>query len=230
MSPSPITAVIFDADGVLLDSPHERAWREALVGLADPERFTPALYQAEVAGRPRLDGAVAALTALGVADAAGRAGAYAARKQRLIEDFIAAGAFAAFADAVRLVERLKARGLKLAVASSSHNASEMLRRLGLSARFDADLSGRPVAHGKPHPDIFLAAAAALGVAPAGAVVIEDAPAGIAAARAGGMAAVGIARVHDVRLLEGAGANLVVTSLDHIDADALAHGRLAASPS
>jgi HAD superfamily hydrolase (TIGR01509 family) len=230
MPPAPITAAIFDADGVLLDSPHERAWHDALAGFADPQRFTQALYQAKVAGKPRLDGALAALTALGVADAARRAPEYAERKQRMIEDLIAAGAFAAFPDAVGLVERLKARGLKLAVASSSHNASEMLRRLGLAARFDADLSGRPVAHGKPHPDIFLAAAAALGAAPAAAVVIEDAPAGVAAARAGGMVAIGVARVHDAALLERAGANLVVTSLDHIDADALAAGTLRASQS
>ncbi len=62
-------AAIFDVDGVLLASPHEQAWRDALTGLADPARFTTASYQAEVAGKPRLAGARAALAALGVADA-----------------------------------------------------------------------------------------------------------------------------------------------------------------
>ena len=60
-----LTAAILDVDGVLLASPHERAWREALQGIADPKRFTTAMYQAAVAGKPRLSGAVAALEALG---------------------------------------------------------------------------------------------------------------------------------------------------------------------
>ena len=51
-------AGIFDVDGVLLASPHERAWREALHGFAEPGRFTTAMYQAHVAGKPRLVGAV----------------------------------------------------------------------------------------------------------------------------------------------------------------------------
>jgi len=55
-----LRAAIFDVDGVLPASLHERAWREALDGFADPARFTTAVYQAEVAGKPRLDGARAA--------------------------------------------------------------------------------------------------------------------------------------------------------------------------
>ena len=126
-----LQAAVFDVDGVLLASPHERAWRAALQGFADPARFTTAFYQAIVAGRPRQDGALAALQGLGVPDAAARAGAYAARKQALMEALIAAGDFTAFADAVRLAQALHTRGLKLAAASSSKNATAMLRRVGL---------------------------------------------------------------------------------------------------
>jgi hypothetical protein len=54
--PPALTAAIFDVDGVLLASPHERAWREALQGFADPENFTSTMYQAHVAGKPRLIG------------------------------------------------------------------------------------------------------------------------------------------------------------------------------
>ena len=50
--PPALTAAIFDVDGVLLASPHERAWREALQGFADPENFTSTMYQAHVAGKP----------------------------------------------------------------------------------------------------------------------------------------------------------------------------------
>ena len=64
-----LTAAIFDVDGVLVASPHERAWREALAGFADPAGFTTAFYQAHVAGKPRLDGARSALEQLGVAQA-----------------------------------------------------------------------------------------------------------------------------------------------------------------
>ena len=76
-----LTAGIFDVDGVLLASPHERAWREALQGFADPARFTTAMYEVHVAGKPRLSGARAALEALGVPDAERQAYAYAERKQ-----------------------------------------------------------------------------------------------------------------------------------------------------
>ena len=67
------------------------------------------------------------------------------------------------------------------------------------------------------PEIFLIAAQELGVAPANCLVVEDAPAGIEAARAGGMMALGIARLGDEALLRAAGADLVVTSLDDVDA-------------
>ncbi len=52
-----ISATIFDVDGVLVNSPHERAWREALAGFADPAQFTTTFDQAYVAGKPRLEGA-----------------------------------------------------------------------------------------------------------------------------------------------------------------------------
>src|SRR5215472_14333958 len=99
-------AAIFDVDGVLVASPHERAWREALAQFADPSGFTTEFYQAQVAGRPRMEGARAALEGLGVPDAATRAPVYADVKQALIEQLIAAGEFEAFPDAVRLASAL----------------------------------------------------------------------------------------------------------------------------
>ena len=91
---------------------------------------------------------------------------------------------------------------------------------------DADVSGRSYPHGKPAPDMFLAAAHALGVAPKNAIVLEDAAAGVEAAKVGGMAAIGVARNHDEDLLAGAGADIVVRILDEVDLQALANGRLA----
>src|SRR5208337_5694269 len=119
-----LAACVFDVDGVLLASPHERAWREALQGIADPNRFTTAMYQACVAGKPRLSGALAALQALGVPDAEQRVAAYAAHKQQLLEELVGAGDVAAYPDALRFVQAMAALRWPLAVASSSKNANE----------------------------------------------------------------------------------------------------------
>jgi beta-phosphoglucomutase len=96
--------------------------------------------------------------------------------------------------------------------------------------FNANVCGRDLRQGKPNPEIFLLAATELGIAPKQCFVVEDAPAGILAARGGNMAAIGVARQHDAALLRGAGADLVVNSLDEVAIDELAAGRLARRPS
>ena len=250
---------IFDVDGVLVDSPHERAWRDTLRELMDgdwrdvrprtsyaPERFTHRLYQQEVAGKPRMSGARAALRHFGFPDVDAMAEVYGERKQRRIVELIAAGEFAAFPDALRAVLAFRAAGIAIATASSSKNAGLFLRatRLdnfadeqGLDHDFvrpgltlldfvDAEISGRDFTKGKPDPAIFLTAAVELGLEPRVCLVVEDATAGVAAAVAGGMAALGVARGSDEALLQAAGAALVVTTLDDVDVAALARGRLA----
>src|SRR5271170_5756700 len=233
--PQTLTAGIFDVDGVLLASPHERAWREALVGLAEPSRFTTAMYQAVVAGKPRLSGARAALEALGMADACHQAIAYAERKQKRLEELIHAGAVAAFPDALRFVQAVRALGWPIAVASSSKNANAMMRQIRLDSGqtlldiFKVNVCGRDLRQGKPNPEIFLLAAAELRIAPMHCFVAEDAPAGIEAAKAGAMTGLGVARLEDAVPLRAAGADLVVTSLDDVAMDALVDGRLCRRP-
>lgn len=228
-------AVILDVDGVLLRSPHERAWRDALAGFADPVRFTPALYRSEVAGKPRLDGALAALLVLGVPDASERTADYAARKQTRLEALIAEGRVEAFPDALRLVLALRTRGISMAAASSSRNATAMMREIRLDDGqtlldvLTVDVSGRPVSRGKPDPDLFLVAAEALKARPCHCVVIEDAVVGIAAARRGGMRVIGLARSGEADQLASAGADLVIESLDEIDVESLANGQLQRRP-
>jgi beta-phosphoglucomutase-like phosphatase (HAD superfamily) len=167
-----LTAAIFDVDGVLLASPHEQAWRQALNGLAEPDRFTTAMYQAHVAGKPRLSGARAALEALGVPDAGRQAVAYAERKQTLLEELVRAGSVAAFPDALRFVQAVAALGWPMAVASSSKNANQMMQPIRLDSGrslldvFRVNTCGRDLRQGKPNPDIFLLAAAELRIAPA----------------------------------------------------------------
>jgi beta-phosphoglucomutase-like phosphatase (HAD superfamily) len=121
--------------------------------------------------------------------------------------------------------------MRLAVASSSKNANAMMERIRLDfgctllAVFDANVCGRELERGKPDPAIFLLAARELHVEASACMVIEDAPSGVEAARAAGMTAVGIARLHDEALLTAAGANLVVTSLDQVDVPRLLQGHL-----
>jgi beta-phosphoglucomutase len=239
-----VGAVIFDVDGVLVASPHERAWREALTVLMatdlrtiapattyTPARFTTAVYQAHVAGKPRLDGATAVLEYFGLPHAAQLAVAYAECKQKMIDAFISRGEFEAFPDGSRLVLALRALGVCLGVASSSKNADRFMEGVQLNSRetlrevFDANVCGRELAHGKPHPDIFLLAAQELGVSPSHCIVVEDAASGVQAAKAAGMLALGVARLDDAQLLQAAGADLVVTSLDNVAVAALVEGHL-----
>jgi beta-phosphoglucomutase len=250
---------IFDVDGVLVDSPHEKAWRESLRELMEsswrgirgrttwsPDAFTSHVYQRYVSGKPRASGARAALDYFQVPDADQRAAEYAQHKQEMVVRLIQAGDFTAYPDALRFVIATKDAGMLIADASSSKNAALFLRQIrldtfahehGISSLtlrpgltlldyFDADVSGRDFAHGKPDPEIFLTAASELGVEPRSAIVIEDASAGVQAAKAGSMAAIGVARADDADLLAAAGADLVVTTLDDVDTTALCEGRLA----
>jgi beta-phosphoglucomutase len=250
---------IFDVDGVLVDSPHEAAWRDALRELMESqwsdisgdttwtaERFTPQVYQQVMSGKPRMSGARAALDYFEVPDAETRVEAYAERKQAMVIELIEAGEFSAYPDALRFIIAVKDAGIRVAAASSSKNAGLFLRKIrldtfaaehGITSQslrpgltllefFDADVSGRDFAKGKPHPEMFLTAAHELAISPEQNFVIEDADVGVQAAKAGNMAALGLARADDAEALAAAGADVVVTTLDDIDLAALSDGRLA----
>jgi beta-phosphoglucomutase len=93
--------------------------------------------------------------------------------------------------AKELLEEIRAAGLKNALGSASKNAGEVIERLGIRDLFDAVSDGHSVENQKPAPDLFLHAAAQLGLAPHECVVVEDAAAGIEAAIAGGFRSVGL---------------------------------------
>jgi beta-phosphoglucomutase-like phosphatase (HAD superfamily) len=137
------TGGIFDVDGVLLDTPHERAWREALAQLMEgtdapwhalmastsyrPGAFTSAVYQEYVAGKPREAGAKAALDYFQIPDPDGaRTRQYAVVKQAILERLAAEGDFHAYDDAVRFLLSVKAAGVRICAASSSKNADAFL--------------------------------------------------------------------------------------------------------
>ncbi len=112
---------------------------------------------------------------------------------------------------VALLRRLQAAGVPraLATAAPAPNRALVLDGLGIGALFDGVVGPEGITRGKPAPDIFLAAARALGVRPEDCIVFEDALNGIAAARAGGMRAVGIATAFTPGELRAAGAWLAL---------------------
>jgi HAD superfamily hydrolase (TIGR01509 family) len=118
-----------------------------------------------------------------------------------------------FADALATVADLRAAAVPVAVASSSprERLDRTLHRVELHPHFPVTVAGDEVEHGKPEPDLFLAAAERLGVPAAGCVVVEDTPPGVAAGLAAGAAVVGVARAPGDR--DGLGdAHVVVDEL------------------
>jgi beta-phosphoglucomutase len=139
-------AAIFDVDGVLVDSPHEAAWRDSLQEMMEgpwadirdqtswaPDAFTSRVYQEVLSGKPRMAGAMGALEHFGVPDPESRVEAYADRKQEMVVELIEAGKFSAYPDALRFVIAVKEAGMKIAAASSSKNAGLFLRKIRLDS-------------------------------------------------------------------------------------------------
>ena len=89
------------------------------------------------------------------------------------------------------LNELRARGYRLALGSSSGEAGYILKRIGLDTFFDAVVTRADLTHAKPDPEVFLTAAARLGIPPEDCAVVEDAQAGIQAAKAGGMTALAL---------------------------------------
>ncbi len=96
---------------------------------------------------------------------------------------------------LNLLEQAKAKGIRLGVGSSSKNANFILDKLQISTYFEVVIDGNGVKDPKPHPEVFLNGASALGLDPSVCMVFEDAASGIAAAKAGGFTAVGVGNPH-----------------------------------
>jgi beta-phosphoglucomutase family hydrolase len=117
--------------------------------------------------------------------------------------------------AVRLIGSLKEHGFGAAIASSApmENIQLILQGLGIADSFQAIVPGREVEEGKPSPQGFLLAARKLGVAPKDCVVIEDAPAGVTAAKRAGMHCLAVTNTHPRSHLREA--DLIVDTLEKI---------------
>ncbi|MFT5913955.1 MAG: beta-phosphoglucomutase [Flammeovirgaceae bacterium] len=98
---------------------------------------------------------------------------------------------------IELLTELRANNIKTALGSASKNAQKILKKLNITHLFDAIIDGTKTTESKPHPQVFLMGAEAIGVNPANCVVFEDAPKGAQAAKAGNMMCVGVGKVENL---------------------------------
>lgn len=179
----PIRAVLFDMDGLVLDTEklYSRFWREACNALGYPMTYEQSLTMRGLGGQAgeamlhRYLGEDAPYLTL--------------RNKRieLMEQYVDAHGVECKAGIHELLDHLDARGIRRAITSSSPTAriEKYLGQHGLTERFDAICSGRDMPRGKPAPDIYLAGAAALSISPSACLALEDAPAGIESAQRAG---------------------------------------------
>lgn len=210
--PELIRAVLWDLDGTLVDSEeyHWRAWKEILdregVHITHQDflnsfgRRNDAILRnwlGEDAGRERMER---------IADA----------KEERYRELVRLEGLSPLPGAAEWVERLHAEGWSQAVASSAPrcNVDTVLDALGLGAWFQSTVAAEDVQAGKPDPQVFLIAAARLGAEPWGCIVVEDAPAGVEAARRAQMRSIGVGRN-----AQSLGADLAAAKLSDLDSDA-----------
>ncbi len=203
-------AVIFDMDGVLVDS--YQAHFESWLALARECGFEFAEHQFAVTFGQTSRDIIASLW--DDPPPSDRIAEMAERKEALYREIIARD-FPVMAGAPELVRSLQVAGFKLALGSSGPpaNVAVAIEGLGLGECFSVIVTGDEVTRGKPDPQVFLVAAEKLGVAPGNCAVIEDAPAGIEAASRAGMASVALTGTAPADRL--ATADLVVRRLDEL---------------
>ena len=240
--------IIFDVDGVIADTPHEEAWRDSLHLLFEEQenwkkalpdstysrdRFTTEVYQEIISGKPRTEGAKETLKYFGISDPFNNLlSEYCEFKQKVFLDKISKGCFKVFEDAIMFLLTVKSEGAKIAAASSSKNANQILEKIdiqgfinknnlkfrisqnstSLLSLFDGNVCGIDLEEGKPNPEIFLKAALSIALKPEECAVVEDAVSGVKAAVAGNFYCIGIARLENENELIQAGADFVTNDL------------------
>ena len=234
LSRSDYDAVIFDLDGVITKTAkvHSRAWKKMFDEYLEKRSggnfrpFGDEDYRRYVDGKPRYEGVRSFLESRGIElpygtpeDAPNKETVCGLgnRKDELFHRLLERDGVEVYAPAVDLLRRLRSRGFKTAVVSSSKNCAAVLEAAGIRELFDIKTDGVDAQElgleGKPSPDIFLVAAERLEVKPDRAVVLEDAISGVKAGRSGHFAlVVGVDRTGHGDDLQAKGADLVVTDL------------------
>ncbi|GHH72686.1 hydrolase [Streptomyces sulfonofaciens] len=230
-----VPAVVLDTDGVIVDSArvHAAAWQRAFDAYLaahppdDPAQRRPfdphEDYLSHVDGKARLDGAAAFLASRGLHPSQDEVDDVAARKDEIFVARLREGGIGAYPGTVRLLAALRADGVRLAAASASRHARDLLVHAGADGLFDALVDGVVAARlrlpGKPDPALFLEAARRLGRPPEATALVEDAVAGVEAGRRGRFhPVVGVHRTQDpgaAERLRCHGADLVVRDLGEL---------------
>jgi beta-phosphoglucomutase len=210
--PSEPLGVIFDVDGVLVDSyqEHYEAW--VLIGQERGFSITEAQFATSF-GRTSRE-AIVEIFGLGDLTAAQSAELDAVKEAKYRE--LLAERFPELAGAGALIDALYSAGFKLGVGSSGPppNVALAVDQLHRRDKFAAIISGEDVQRGKPDPQVFLLAAERMGVAPANCCVIEDAPPGIEAAHRAGMKCIAVTSTGRTRA-EQVAADWIVPSLQDV---------------
>jgi trehalose 6-phosphate phosphatase len=243
-NPYAFKSVIFDLDGVSTKTAlvHAAAWKEAFDEYLrqrearDKETFREFTHQDDylpfVDGKPRYQGVKSFLESRGInipfgepsdsPDAETVCGIGNRKNQKFTEVLRTKGA-EVYPSTIELIRKLKDKGIRIGVASSSKNCKPILEAVGLEDLFETRVDGVVSAElglqGKPEGDIFVRAAANLGTLPCESIVVEDATSGVAAGRNGAFGLVlGIAREDNTAELIENGADLVVDDLKDINID------------
>ena len=205
-----IKACIFDLDGVIVDTAiyHYKAWKR----LANELGFDFTEHDNEqLKGVSRMRSLEIVLQCGGVTKTEAEKELLAAKKNTWYMEMVNQMTPAEILPGAReFVESCRDAGIKTALGSASKNSMTILNKLNIAHLFDVIIDGNKVSKAKPDPEVFLKGAQELGVEPKYCVVFEDAIAGVEAAKAGGMKAVGIGNpdiLHE--------ADLVVSGLDKV---------------
>jgi HAD superfamily hydrolase (TIGR01509 family) len=202
--------LLFDWDGVVIDSSsqHERAWE-----LLAAEHRLPLPSDHFKKGFGKKNEVI--IPSLGWASDPVEVARLSFRKEELYRELVASEGVAVLPSARELLQALRDGGIPRALGSSTprENLDALFAATGLDRFFDAVVCGSDVDQGKPDPEVFLKGAGLLGLPPGRCIVLEDAFAGIEAARRAGMKVVGVATTHPLESLGGC--DLAVASLGEI---------------
>ena len=186
-----IKGFLFDLDGVIVDTAvfHFQAWRRLAQKLGGD--FTEEQNE-QLKGVSRVDSLkkIIEWTGATVSDEEFQT-LMVEKNEWYLELVQGLGPQDALPGALNFLQTAYDQGIKIALGSASKNAPMILEKLGITTLFTAIIDGNNVVNGKPHPEVFLKGAEALGLEPSECVVFEDSIAGVQAAKAGGMSSVGI---------------------------------------